>query len=538
MDPVLVKLLRLRLRGAVRRSFRGLKTTRGIVFFVLGAGTIVLCIGPQILLQFIRREPADPNTLHDVVPVALLFMSLMALLGGTRQEGIAFTPAEVDFLFPGPFTRRHLLLYKLATGLGGTLFASLFMSAMLMRYVSSWIAGFAGLFLAIIFVQFLTTLLVLFCQTMVQQAYTIARKIVLFAILGLIAAIAVRWLPTMMERGFVEAAHELRESELGHWLLLPLEPFVRTVAAERIFPDLAGWAAAAAAIDALLLTLVVRIDVNYLESSVIASQKRYELMQRRRQGRVFAIPKMSWRIPRLPWLGGIGPIAWRQLTTALRGLHGLIPFFLIVLGFAAMPVLFQAMKTPAAMPALVGQMVFLTIVMTRAAAFDFRGDLDAMDWLKSLPLRPTAITIGQLVAPVSLLTGVHLLFLTAAMFFMPAARPMLLAVAAFSPAFNFLLLGLDNLLFLLFPVRMVASTPGDLQHMGRSMLDMFVKMFVLAGVCGTAAAIGWIGYLLAGESWFVALGLAWLVLFVFDCAIVPCIAWAYGRFDVSVDTPA
>jgi membrane protein YdbS with pleckstrin-like domain len=85
---------------------------------------------------------------------------------------------------------------------------------------------------------------------------------------------------------------------------------------------------------------------------------------------------------------------------------------------------------------------------------------------------------------------------------------------------------------------MVASTPGDLQHMGRSMLDMFVKMLMLAGVCGTAAVIGWIGYLLAGESWFVALGFAWLVLFIFDCAIVPCIAWAYNRFDVSMDTPA
>jgi hypothetical protein len=489
-------------------------------------------------VQFIQRAPADPNTLHDVLPLGLLGLALMSLLGGTRQEGICFMPAEVDFLFPGPFTRRNLLLYKLTTGLTGTLFLSFFSSFMLMRFGSSWIAIFVGAFLAIVFVQFLTTLLVLFCQTMAQQAYTIARKAVLLAILGLLAAIAARWLPTAMDRSFVEAAHGLRESDLGRWLLLPLEPFVRTMTAERLFPDLIGWAAAAAAIDFVILALVVRIDVNYLESSVVASQKRYTLLQRRRQGRLFAKPKMSWRIPSFPWLGGIGPIAWRQMTTALRGLHGLIPFFLIVLGFAAMPVFFQAMKSQAAMPALVGQMGFLTIIMTRAAAFDFRGDLDAMDWLKSLPLPPVAIAIGQLVAPVSLLTGVHFLFLAVAMVFMPTARPMLILVAAFSPLFNFLLLGIDNLLFLLFPVRMVASTPGDLQHMGRSMLDMFVKMLMLAGVCGTAAVIGWIGYLLAGESWFVALGFAWLVLFIFDCAIVPCIAWAYNRFDVSMDTPA
>jgi hypothetical protein len=537
MDPVLVKLLRLRLRGAVRRSFRGLKTGRGIVFFVLGVGTIMLCVGPQVLLLFLKREPVDPNTLRDVVPVGLLVMSLMALLGGTRQEGICFTPAEVDILFPGPFTRRHLLLFKLAGGLGGTLFASVFTSIMMMRYVNSWIATFVGLFLAVVFVQLLTTLLVLFCQTMAQQAYTVARKVVLFSILGLLGAIAVRWAPTMMSGGFVEAAHGLRESEVGRWLLLLFEPFVRTIAAERVIPDLVGWAAAAAAIDLVLLALVVRIDVNYLESSVVASQKRYQFLQRRRQGRMFAKPKTSLRMPPLPWLGGIGPIAWRQMTTALRSLHGLIPFLLVILGFAAVPLFFQAMKTPAAIPALVGQMVFVTIVMTRAAAFDFRGDLDGMDWLKSLPLRPTAIAVGQLVAPVSLLTCVHFLFLAVAMVLMPTARPVLFAVAGFSPLFNFLLLGLDNLLFLLFPVRIVASTPGDLQHMGRSMLDMFVKMIVLAGISGVAAAISWVGYLLADQSWFVAIGLAWLALLVFDCAIVPCVAWAYNRYDVSVDTP-
>jgi hypothetical protein len=74
--------------------------------------------------------------------------------------------------------------------------------------------------------------------------------------------------------------------------------------------------------------------------------------------------------------------------------------------------------------------------------------------------------------------------------------------------------------------------------MGRSMLEMFVKMFVLACVCGAAAAIGWLGYFLTDGSWVVALGLAWLVLFFCDCVIVPCIAWAYFRVDVSVDTPA
>ncbi len=53
----------------------------------------------------------------------------------------------------------------------------------------------------------------------------------------------------------------------------------------------------------------------------------------------------------------------------------------------------------------------LTLLLTRMVAFDFRGDLDSMDWLKSLPLRPISITLGQLATPVLLLTAIQYIFL-------------------------------------------------------------------------------------------------------------------------------
>ena len=60
--------------------------------------------------------------LGSVVPAALLGLLLMALFTATRQEGIVFSPAEVDFLFSGPFTRRQLLFYKLFAGAPGRCF--------------------------------------------------------------------------------------------------------------------------------------------------------------------------------------------------------------------------------------------------------------------------------------------------------------------------------------------------------------------------------------------------------------------------------
>jgi hypothetical protein len=182
-------------------------------------------------------------------------------------------------------------------------------------------------------------------------------------------------------------------------------------------------------------------------------------------------------------------------------------------------------------------LVFATVMFSRMLPFDFRGDLDQMDWLKSLPLRPAAIAAGQIAVPTLAMTLFHWLVLGVAALFL-AGSLSVLAVAAFCAIpFNFLVFSLENLIFLLFPARMMPATPGDLQHMGRVMVEMMVKMFVLVACCGTAAGLGAIAYLVFGGSWIAAVAVSWSVLAV-ECAIlVPCVAAAYRKFDVSIDTP-
>ena len=103
-------------------------------------------------------------------------------------------------------------------------------------------------------------------------------------------------------------------------ILAPFEVFSHAILAVDVFPDLVGWGVAAAAIDLGLLILVVKLDADYVEGAAAISQKLYERMQRARKGGGVALPtskvEARLRIPRLPWLGGAGPLAWRQL---LRG---------------------------------------------------------------------------------------------------------------------------------------------------------------------------------------------------------------------------
>jgi hypothetical protein len=234
-------------------------------------------------------------------------------------------------------------------------------------------------------------------------------------------------------------------------------------------------------------------------------------------------------------------VAWRQLTTALRSRGPLVLVFVFAVALAGP--LMASLAAPDrtdrnALPiGMAGMAMMMTIFMTALVAYDFRGDLDRMDVLKSLPIRPVPVAVGQLLAPVLVVTalqwlGVLAVAVTEGQFTVAFAGVMALAVP-----FNFFLFGLENLLFLLFPTRIVVATPGDVQVLGRNLLLLFLKMVILMMAGGLGAGVAFAVYYLAGENLAAALGAAWLVLAGFAAATVPLVALAFRRYDVARDTP-
>jgi hypothetical protein len=256
------------------------------------------------------------------------------------------------------------------------------------------------------------------------------------------------------------------------------------------------------------------------------------------------------RLPQLPFLGGIGPIAWRQLTSAARGSRGLIialfvlalfvgPFFVVGRdppgphGHAA------AIMSPVAklLMALAG----VAVVLASMLRLDFRADLDALDTLKALPLRPAAVAAGQLVAPTVVLTLIHWLVLAAAAAtFDPAAapRPALWVAAALAGPFNLLLFACENLIFLLSPSRPTAVGPGDFQVIGRQMFALALRTLLVGIGAGVAAGFGVVAYTLSGNAPLVLAAVTAGVLLAEAAALVPLIGGAFRRFDPSIHMPA
>ena len=189
-------------------------------------------------------------------------------------------------------------------------------------YFRSWLSAFVGIFLTLQFMQFLTLAVALAGQIVAEHAYTRTRKLLLLLVGALVAA----GLAQMLWQTPVESIPALARSFRGTWtgriVLAPFEVFSAAILAEAWFPDLLCWGAGAAAIDLGLLVLVLKLDADYLEGAAAISQRLYERIQKARQGGGLALPAPKGatrlRVPRLPWLGGAGPVAWRQLLMAMR----------------------------------------------------------------------------------------------------------------------------------------------------------------------------------------------------------------------------
>jgi hypothetical protein len=305
-------------------------------------------------------------------------------------------------------------------------------------------------------------------------------------------------------------------------------------------------------VDLLLVGVIFQLDANYLEMAAASSARINARIQRIRAGNVWHADgkgqKVRFSLPALPFLWGVGPILWRQLLTATRGMGRLLFLFLLFGSLILAPLLAAEREIGNRMPLLLvlGVMItWMTVMFTAVVPFDFRGDVDRMAVLKTLPLAPWAVTLGQVLAPTLVVSLMQWLLLAVILVItqwtgqaeLPlSGLPTVLTCAAVVLPFNFQLFALENLLFLLFPTRLVANNPGDFQAVGRSVLFLFFKMLCVILFVVTAGAVGLVLYFVSQNLFLTGAGI-WIVLVTEAAITVPLTAHAFGRFDVGRDTP-
>jgi len=543
LDRALWLLLGLQCRAWLRSAWRSLHTVKGVLLALVG----LVVLGLWILSTLVSPQAGiDPDKLRRTAPAVFLTYCLFAALVFKTERGLYFSPAEVNLLFAGPFTPRQLLGYKIMLSTLILLPTTLFLSLLFRIHAHWYLAAFLGLFLAFLFLQLFQMALNLLAIAVGTHAYTRGRKLGLLLVLLAVAGIIFEVSRTAPPGGRGGVFGRIEQTWLWQTIASPLRWFVEVFLTEPgAWSSLLLYTALSGGVIFVPLAIVLLLDAHYLESAAITSEKIYTRLQRMRRGEASggwreSTEKVRLGLPDFPWWGGVGPIAWRQATTALRSLGRLALFALIVGPILMGPIMAGRDEFGAnegGPLATAGLLLWLTIVLTTMVPFDFRGDLERMEVLKTLPLPAWRVALGQLVTPVLLLYLVQALLLGAVQLAWGQWNFLLVLFLVFAPPANLLVFGLDNLLFLWFPSRVVAANPGDFQALGRNVLILLAKLGVLLLASGLSALV-WLGVFALSESLPAALVCAWLTLTAFAFAIVPLLALAFASFDVARDMPA
>ncbi|HET6228903.1 MAG TPA: putative ABC exporter domain-containing protein [Longimicrobiaceae bacterium] len=545
-------LLRRSAVGRVRFLGRRLRTVKG----ALSTGAMLLClalVGSSAILRLLHpesfpRSAFDPAGVRLYGPAAILALTLVSLSAG---RGLYFTPQEVDFLFPAPLGRRALLLYNVLSRLGMQVLSALWSSVFMLAYVPRPVNAVPAVLLIFVFMYVTAQLIAVASVAAEAWLPRVARRGLLaaLAVAAVLGGVAVaRGLPPGAGAG--EIARAIARSPALWAASLPARPFAETFAAADD-AHLALWSAASLAVIAAEIGLMMMLDVAWTERS-LAVGRRIEARRRRVGGGGSGewegtAPRTKTRrvaVPELRFLGAGGALARRQLLELWRSPRSLVGVCVVAAIFVGITVgIPLAMGDRGSVPPemariSLGFCLFFPLLATANLPFDFRRDVDRMAFLRSLPLAPLGVAVGEIL-PVVLAFVVLQVLIASLITFGTGSVPMrtYLGVLAVLVPVSWTSVAVDNLIFLLLPYRIPVRGQQDVQFMGKAMLVMMLKVLTLTIFALAAGAAAFAAMWLTDESWTVGVATAAVVVTLLCVPLTWLVARAFTAFDVARDVP-
>src|SRR5262249_11754461 len=139
--------------------------------------------------------------------------------------------------------------------------------------------------------------------------------------------------------------------------------------------------------------------------------------------------RARFTLPMPPRLGGVGPVVWRQLLVVSRSFLPLL--LLLALGGVSISIALATRhgdEGESLARMLAGMLVGFPVFLTPTVLCDFRGDVDRMEILKSMPIRSAYLAVGQLLAPTLVVTVVQAIVVAALPVILGRFEPLLVAV--------------------------------------------------------------------------------------------------------------
>jgi hypothetical protein len=508
-------------RNAVRRFFGRLRQPRRLLTLLVTLGFVAF-VGVSAARATARlgETPLDPAT---VLRAYFGLMFVLAALSGFAERGLAFSLAEVDVLFPGPFRARALVLYHLARGLPLQLVGAVLPLVLLGFAVPRPGLVYLGCALASVAAQHVRVTASLLALHVGEPLYRRLRGPVrVVATVGTLAFVAVLASMATDAGGLRGAIAGFASSPASRVVLYPAAALgdlvdARTVA--EVLGPLAGLVAVA--VGSLVPPLL--LQVGFLEASISTSAKAAEVRRRLQAGRgATAVVESDRRVrvaraPTARWWRGAGALAWKNALVARRSTRAVF-FAAVMLLILFVPGIVGGDRSPW-FPLMMGAM--FPLFLAGSLTFDFRGEAGHFATLKTLPHPHFAVAVAEIAVPTAIVLGFQ------------AAYALALAIAGrIPPAWAlggwFAVIPLTASLIAASNFATLVGSKG----LGVTLLHLLfyaVDALVLGLVGAAVGALG--GGILAVVVSLVVAQSAVLV------AMVALLGWAFGAVDAAEDAP-
>ncbi|HEU5041729.1 MAG TPA: putative ABC exporter domain-containing protein [Gemmatimonadales bacterium] len=493
-------------RNRLLRQLRRLRQPRYVIALLLGVAYLWVVV--------VQQRPSGPTQAEHrgwivlAGSLALLLAVAWAWIFAAERRVLAFSPAEVTFLFSAPVTRRDLVHFKLLRTQLVILFNTVLWTLLLSRErfgVSTWLRA-ASVWLILTTLS-LHRLGASFVRTSLAEhggAGARRRAVSLtvvagFAIAGLTAAIGARpALSAGWNEGigpFLSALAAAAEGPIPTALLAPFRLLVAPLAAAS--PE--AWLRAMVPALGLLLAhyvWVVRADASFQEAAVEESLRRARRLAAGTRGQRRAVIRPRVGLPYR--LRAHGPpaeaIFWKNLagvarTGRPRAAASALAATGVLLGVLSFRQghLAEIVATFAAMWA-----GFLVVIGPQWVRSDLRDDLQRLDLLRSYPLSGRSLVAAEVASSTVVLTALQLGVTSVVYLALLGNRAIepgldvrtaaLLGAAVLLPAVNLLGLLIQNAAAVLLPswVHLGAGRAGGVEALGQNMLALMAHLIVLA----------------------------------------------------------
>lgn len=413
--------------------FKRLRNVRYLLSFIVGM-TYMWFAGWRHL--FTGRSPLRHGGLSasafsvDLAAVAVLLMMILAWALPKQSAALAFSEAEIQFLFPAPITRRQLLIYKVLRAQPQVFISAAVMSFLMFRgawFIGVW-ASFIALSVYFTFVALGRARLKLLGIGFLVRLPVIAAAAagVLYQLWRTVDVGAFRGIGAKLRPGQLPDLPALVHGPVADAILFVPRFFGHAVLPATV-PQLLASCGILLAMAFVFFELAARTNIAVEEASIQASEKsaarRARLIEQRAGTQVtFRRIPPPFRIPARarPEVA----IYWKNVTAGLR----ISSPWLLIMAVVALYFLGQSFFSPE--PAV--RTVLASLALAFAAIFpllgsnvftqDMRLDLPRIELLKSYPISGERLVAAEIAGPLTFIAAVELLLLTVAAIILHAAE--------------------------------------------------------------------------------------------------------------------